>query len=211
MHDLSTYHFIAHSSFISRAKSEVPTTATTKTATTTTATTKPATTKTATTKTVTTITVTTIPAATITTTATTTKITTRAFCRWRWGGLYLWPSISDILLVEMSSFSSYLLLQQTFSTPKMYRPKFSLLVENHFQSNSGLKINSCLFPLKLLKGAYTQERGEGGSMTRSLDSFGYKLCLCIVYFVKISLKCIYFLNNFDMILAKTSLFKIVHE
>ena len=209
MHDLSTYHFIAHSSFISRAKSEVPTTATTKTATTTTATTKPATTKTATTITVTTITVT-----TITTTATitaTTKITTRAFCRWRWGGLYLWPSISDILLVEMSSFSSYLLLQQTFSTPKMYRPKFSLLVENHFQSNSGLKINSCLFPLKLLKGAYTQERGEGGSMTRSLDSFGYKLCLCIVYFVKISLKCIYFLNNFDMILAKTSLFKIVHE
>ena len=188
MHDLSTYHFIAHSSFISRAKSEVPTTATTKTATTTTATTKPATTKTA-----------------------TTKITTRAFCRWRWGGLYLWPSISDILLVEMSSFSSYLLLQQTFSAPKIYRPKFSLLVENHFQSNSGLKINSCLFPLKLLKGAYTQERGEGGSMTRSLDSFGYKLCLCIVYFVKISLKCIYFLNNFDMILAKTSLFKIVLE
>ena len=69
MHDLSTYPFIAYSSFISRAKSEVPTTATTKTATT--------------------ITVTTIPAATITTTATTTKITTRAFCRWRWGGLYL--------------------------------------------------------------------------------------------------------------------------
>ena len=79
MHDLSTYPFIAYSSFISRAKSEVPTTATTKTATT----------KTATTKTATTITVTTIPAATIATTATTTKITTRAFCRWRWGGLYL--------------------------------------------------------------------------------------------------------------------------